>query len=340
MKPLIPFILVALLSWSDSTAQKVHITDSANHWRTTGQGGMDPTCFFCREYHWGNDTVIQGNHYRPLGGNSWSLGSIGMGICGGGGADGYWIREDTLAGMVYYRLLGGWDTLEHVLYNYNLQPGDSMVYYFNAGTPYVDTMTDKVVRVDSILINGSFHRTWLMQATAVWGRSYQVTEGIGTSGNPVWPAFLKQCFEYEEKLLEFRIDTAKPSFSIDYYFCDTFLRDSYLNGRECVYVGSGGGGGGGGGSHGIAVHDVNRAADNILVAPNPARDRLIITNKGPRSSVSMVMYNVAGECVLRTKADNLQLSVLDVANMPDGVYILLITTADGYAKRERVLLQK
>ncbi len=219
----------------------------------------------------------------------------------------YWIREDTTVNIVYYRE-PEMDTLEHRLYDYNLQLGDTIQFTNGAYVSY-----DSVAGLDSVLLRGVYHKIFTMQGNPS-GRAYTMIEGIGATNSPVWPAFFTSGPEYLEKLLCFREDTFMPGVVAAYYmYAGAEGPDSFRNGAEDCYP--------------LSVAKPEKTP--MLLYPNPATTTLSITAPQVISSVSII--NLIGQTVY-THGCNAEKAEVDIARLPNGVYFVEVNGTDGYTQ--------
>ncbi len=81
------------------------------------------------------------------------------------------IRQDTVLRTVY--LIPPGDSVEHLLYDFNMQIGDTIQGFLNPWTGFTDT----VESIDSILIGNGYRKRWLTNSC------YQIyfIEGIGST---------------------------------------------------------------------------------------------------------------------------------------------------------------
>jgi hypothetical protein len=106
------------------------------------------------------------------------------------------VREDTVAGKVFVRYIpgaygGSNDTVEQVLYDYNLRIGDTTFHSVD-GVTYFHVVSS----LDSILIQGVYHKIWRLEGYTF---PYTVIEGIGCTTYPTFPIVLHQ-FERSDML--------------------------------------------------------------------------------------------------------------------------------------------
>ena len=72
--------------------------------------------------------------------------------------------------------------------------------------------------------------------------------------------------------------------------------------------------------------DDNMFAENLMVSPNPATDRLHISGEDMRR---VEMFNSLGQLVLSTVVDDESYSEIMISDMPSGLYILRIVMNNG-----------
>ena len=243
----------------------------------------------------------------------------------------YLIREDTMKGIVYY--INPVDTTEDTLYNYNLGIGDTIVYR-GAYAIYIDT----VVTVDSILINGLYHKIYkLADAVDIYSLGYTVLEGIGCTNNPVFPAWMYgSCFEYGESLVCFYEHGVCPPAHAPInsctgsvgYPCGNISLNSFNNLPGCVAA--------------LGTSNINSQAPSLTITPNPAYNQIeIMADSHFGSNTNVVVFDMNGRCILRAVADD-QKNKLSINTMswPDGLYMVIVQNDGGVVKKEKVVVRK
>lgn len=158
----------------------------------TWQGGTKVSATICGWVAAGEsfvlqDTVIAGTAYKQLGGRG-IFSSIGVPFCPpyyvapGSGPLPYFLREDTLAGLVYEYSVD--DATERLIYDYNLEVGDTIDHYFDQ----MDPSPTVVLGIDTVfLINGEARRRWTLLTDETDGFSHYFIEGVGSSFGIVHP---------------------------------------------------------------------------------------------------------------------------------------------------------
>jgi len=162
MKKVLLLIFILTIWFSQAaSAQKIHFTDTSNHWNELVPvwNDLQPPLLYYYTYSFRRDSTIDSNNYRIF--------------------DFGFVREDTILRKVYIR-----DLIvdsDRILMDYNLNAGDTFI------TPYKKF---PVLRIDSTLINTVWHKVWYFQ----WDRhgfyAYSdtviVIEGIGCIQHPTF----------------------------------------------------------------------------------------------------------------------------------------------------------
>jgi hypothetical protein len=208
------------------------------------------------------DTVYHGTNYLKL--------DVGPGSI-------VFIREDTTMNKVFIVPFDigndpmNHDTVEHILYDYNLVVGDT--FYFNNTIPHY------VSNIDSVLINGVQYKIWEL-APANGSLPYYVLEGIGSLSFTCFPAD-PVIFEANTTLTCFTTHNSTPPLDhkVDYYFD---------NATSCT----------------LAVNDITKKNKNAVVSPNPITTDSKITLPYSISSGTLVVLNDIGQTIINTPFQN------------------------------------
>jgi len=277
--------------FSSAHAQKVRFTDTTNKWFVTGGSDYeDPSVpdWWLEERYFYQDTVVQnGQVYQKL----WASGRnnqysstwyyySGVALL---------VREDTIAKKVYAKIY--YDTTEQVLYDYNLQLGDSFFIKNNQ-----HTVKSYVTYIDSVQLNGIMHRRWRLDHVPSYfpWEYYEVVEGVGATNGPlkpyddnVWLFKHLDCFTNRDAGLYIK----NPSW---YSLCLTGLNEVHQSG-----------------------YDIN-------VFPNPASTKVNVSFKQTSQEVCTIqVYNLQQQKVLQyEKGNNQESIVLDCTQLPNGIYVL------------------
>ncbi len=314
------FTAIAIMAASlSSSAQKIRFVDTANSWQTSG--GFSSSCMWERTARVANDTVLSGTTYKRF---KYSIVKFKVTTAGCNADDGkgYFVRQDG-NGMVYYRA-PAIDAYEHVLYNYNLVPGDTISYSYSMYPG--GSVADSVVSLDSILIGTTYHRVWdFVSATGRGNRAYSVIEGVGCTNHPLYPAFAGSCSDFYENLKCFSQSGLVNDFTMRMNSCAALGSNYYIN---CDYI-----------PFPIAVSNTI-TTQNVRVYPNPSVtllnidiDPLLIT----RASVTIT--DMTGHPVYVSAAGSLtQSPQINTASWPNGIYILRVDQGNGTISRETVVI--
>ncbi|MBX2906979.1 MAG: T9SS type A sorting domain-containing protein [Taibaiella sp.] len=308
------FVLPAI----DGSAQKISFCDTSNLWVTTGD--VDGSCAWERKAYLADDTLISGKKYRKLAYLSLIYTSYSTG-CNATMGRGFFVREDLAHGMVYYRQPSV-DQFEHVLYNYNLQPGDTIQYTYNMWGG--GSVADSLVKLDSALIGGVYHKTFdFVSATGRGNRAYSVIEGVGCVNHPAYPAFAGDCHGYMERLRCFSQAGSVQDFSMRWNSCDLIGNNFYTN---CEYS--------------PATTKVKAIAESkMVVKPNPARGSFEVSLPGARGQYMIAVHDVLGhEMTSQTVTATSQ--VIDASGWAAGTYFVSVSGSDGFSARQVIAIGK
>ena len=314
------FVLLLVMISLATQAQKIRYTDKRNHWVTVGIYGFDNPTGTIRYVSYGSDTVIGGLTYRRRIENFvWSIDSVS-----------HFVREDTIDGVVYgmaphlYTGTGStinldYDTVEHVLFNYNRQ-GDTIQNFF-ADYQFVDS----VVFFDSTIINGVYHKIWGLQRISPLPayQGYSYIEGIGSCAFPHYP--FCSCFEGDEKLVCFYqqdgSDTSYISIQTPFFYCTSF--DSVNTVSGCAS---------------LAVRDINKLIPSVSISPNPATDEIKISiENGTYKNVSLSIYDMQGRAVYNNTIVKEE-TTINCSSWPEGTYLAVVQTENGILKKEKIVV--
>lgn len=298
--------IATLFSSLPTLAQKIHFADTANLW---GFGAFNSDfCVYNFTSRLGSDTAIGGNTYYRTITNCTLLPCPGFSpVCID--QSGYFVREDTLAHKVYF-LNQSIDAAEHVLYDYNLQLSDTIVYH----CPWT-TFTDSVARIDSTLINGVYHKVWFLMTKhhgTLILRQYTVVEGLGCLRNPYFPAY-GACTDGAEWLLCFSQTGVYPAFTSPLLDCsgDT---SSFTNSTFCSTT--------------MAVAQP-QPTKQLSIYPNPAFDEIVIDEVAPNSK--FIISDLVGRQVMYGTLQNGH-STLAVNCLKSGSYQISIIETSGWKR--------
>lgn len=294
-------LLVMLCFTSQAFSQKIRFTDKRNNWYTAGSY---PDCSFRKHYfYYGPDSIINGMQYARL--NCWV--TPGTPWCNSNTTVTF-IREDSLAGKVYYVDLAR-DTIEHILYDYTLNVDDSFVhsnsFYF---------VHDSVTRVDTVAINGINHKVQSLRTAGSIYCRYVIVEGVGCLSGPITVGAAPGCiFEYDEELKCFQQDTTTPSFVVHKFDCYC-SPDSFNNAAACGKL--------------LSV-PANHTAATLVVLPNPACDKMTISGMGSNSVNHITAVNCLGIKILTVDAIGKDID-LDCSRWPNGIYFIIVSDDRSY----------
>ena len=283
MKTISLLLVLSILSLSHAFAQKIRFNDSTNNWTVFAYScGGDPYIVDSSIVGYNGDTVIHGIPYRKVRNSSSSF-----------------IREDTFLKKVYAIIpTSDTDTTEQVLYDYTLNPGDSLVGHYT---------TERVDSIDSVVINGIWHKIWFFSPTSRWGAEpgavfvgYTAIEGIGCLNGPfypLYPYFFEECITLT--CFSNKGTTPPLSHRVSGYFDNT---------SSCELT------------YGLGVKTVSTQT-TINIYPNPATTELTVSANAPINQVTI--SDLVGRAVLEHSYNSKEVHI-NIAALPTGVYFVKI----------------
>jgi len=169
-------LIFLLVCNTGAYAQKIHFTDSGNHWKgfdTDESFPQMPTGAYPWDFFGNRDTLYNGLAYKIF--------------AGAGPNRSVLVREDTLAGKVYavYLYTGiTHDSAEQVMYDYSLVPGDTLFTHLGS-TQFASMVLD----TGSVVIGNQNYRVQFFVPVICPGfpQNYYVIEGIGSLSMPTEP---------------------------------------------------------------------------------------------------------------------------------------------------------
>ena len=187
-------LLLLILVSEMAEARKIRFTDTSNKWTLlyVSNSGWPYVETKVEINRFLRDTVIAGVNYRRL-----STPELA-------------VREDTVQGRLYFRFVsdnyydvGGTDTFEHLLFDYNFKIGDSL--RMDYGTHH---FTHGVQAIDSVQLGSAYYKRWHMESRPGF-QSYSFIEGLGTPKGTTWNVFPLN-FEHGYQLRCFSNNGANP----------------------------------------------------------------------------------------------------------------------------------
>lgn len=320
MRLLLRNLLIAslfLIPAVESSAQKISFCDTNNLWVTTGD--VDGSCAWERKAYLAEDTLISGKKYRKLAYLSLIYTSYSTG-CNATMGRGFYVREEPAYGMVYYRQPSV-DQFEHVLYNYNLQPGDTIQYTYNMWGG--GSVADSLVKLDSALIGGVYHKTFdFVSATGRGNRAYTVIEGVGCVNHPAYPAFAGECNGYLERLRCFSQAGLVQDFSMRWNDCAMLGGNFYTN---CEYTPA-------------TTKAGSMVRSSISVMPNPAGASFEVSLPAASGAYTVVVHDVFGRVVARQTGVGAS-QTIRTSGWASGTYFVTVT-GGSYSAKQSITVSK
>ena len=292
--------MVTFLFADRANAQRIRFTDHSNRWVKYGSGNPSCPYTYNRILTYGTDTVIDGISYQHLLENIHVLTTTG---CTTIPTANYFVREDTIAGIIYYRNLAitaSHDTMEHIYFNYNLVAGDTI--------NYLGSIHDSVLMVDSTLINGIYHKIFYMGSNRTMS-VYTFLEGVGSMKFP-YVNFMDGCDYGYEELECFSQGTTLPDINFLVYSCYVTPGTLYHNGSSCL---------------GDGVENYKKTKYSFTVTPNPVAE--LLTIQGSELINNIEIFRSFGKLLFKKSPEDNYCQV-DVSEFNSGVYLVRINNIE------------
>lgn len=303
MKQFLLAFLIILFFAAPVKSQKIHFTDSANHWKgiRTDEGFPQvPYSWYRWELTAGHDTTYNGQTYRIITGSAIYPKAL--------------VREDTFAGKVYIRLLNPiyiQDTAEQVLYDYNLVPGDTLYTHMN-GYQFACKVSD----TNTVTIDSRQYRVqhFTPAPNMGFGQPYYVIEGIGCITAPFFP--LTPAYEFGLYLCCFYNNGTQPVVT-------PAVSYSFDNDQSCA----------------LNVTNPLPAADISTVSPNPVHASAIISF-AKEFSGTLQLYGIDGRLYKTIPTGKTRQISINCSDLTPGIYFILSQSAQSkLIDRQKLIVQ-
>ena len=244
----IVLIVFTVFTSSVASAQKIHFTDTSNHWsvfRDTYNDGNP--LFFYSGYDYMHDTTINSIEYKIF--------SFGV------------IREDSLLKKVYIRASSGDSDI--VLMDYNLHVGDTFTAQYDTFHHFY--YNHIVSSIDSTLINGVWHKVWHFPSIPTFGGSgkpsFDIIEGVGCIRHPIFVLFPGGVEPDDYHMYCFSNQGITPHLSP--------AVGDFDNANSCITY-----------PH-LSTNELKHEQTKTFIYPNPATTSLTITSPTPITTLSI-----------------------------------------------------
>ena len=297
------FLLTSLDSFSQTSVYHPFPNSNA-YWRVNYYESPSNPCtgtglLASYQYTYDGDTIINSNIYKKI----LKSGAI-FSLCYPGTPLGYQgaFREDTILKRAYLVLPG--DTMDSLLYDFNLQVGDtvnsvlhSLSIYGNNCAPYI------ITAMDSQLIGSSYRKRWtigLMSGLCIQAR---YVEGVGNLFG-----FLDSYYTFEEGplLLCFSVNNQPQYYIGPISVCNP-----------------------------LSINEIPEQAiiSNLLISPNPVSDNFFNVDTGIHltSEIRFIdIYNSTGiTCHFNWTKYSDSMILINNFNLSPGIYLLTVRTSNS-----------
>ncbi len=259
--------------------------------------------FFCA-FGYGNenysitfsgDTQINSQAYHKL--NTPFVQSLSTGNCPSVVMAGYRgaIRQDSINKKVYF--IPPANLTEQLLYDFNMQVGDTVRGYIETNAPTPDT----VIAIDSVLVGSSYRKRWEINS---WYNIYFI-EGIGSTYGLIVPSM--------------GYVTDQPSYTISCF--QQNAQTLYPNTTSNCQV----------------IDNVNSTiiiSDQVIVFPNPSNGFFTI-DIGKMEIEEIRLTDLLGHLILQLKTPGQ--TKFNIDNLQSGTYILTIIDKNNNTTNRKII---
>lgn len=308
MKRIILAVVFSILCLP-SFAQKIKFTNNTNTWSM-----IDSTIGCCIPYvtrfstaHYDGKATVNGHNYLQL--------YYDFGSC--------LVREEQ--GKVY--VLGNIDTVERVLYDFNLKLNDTIHQYYE-----YDTYTSWVNSMDSTQLYGIWYKVWHFEGmdtnsytNKTFSYHYNVIEGIGCTNGVYYPAAPYDYSAYSDQLLCFHNDMgyngpiSNPVITYGYDYTGSYDNDiscAIFQPTTSVPPTD---------DESLRTSQVTNNTGNVVVAPNPLTTESIIALPYSIASGSLTIVNSVGQVTTDISFQNTRSLQIGKQITTPGIYCYRVT---------------
>lgn len=205
------------------------------------------------------------------------------------------IRQDTIIKKVFF--VPPSDTVEQLLYDFNMQVGDTVKGYIEAWAYPIDT----VQSIDSVLVGSTFRKRWNIN----FGYDIHIIEGIGSTygliehspGNqPDWYEYSITCFQQDGQPLY-------PATS-----------------TTCQLI--------------TGTNSIDKFSAQIKVFPNPSLGSFTI-DFDKLTIKEMRLTDILGNVVFKQR--NFEQTKINIDKLPSGTYILTIIDKNDKQTNSKII---
>lgn len=293
------FGLVLLLCPALCPAQKIHFSDTSNKWMTYfyhSQGASNGQQVYYKYSY--SDSVVNenGRTYSVL-----NKGPNGLML----------VREE--GNKIYIKpLVSDFCGLivtnpnEFLYFDYDLQVGDTLkMPLTTTAVPDVFSI-HRVESIDSIVINGTWHKMLHMNVVSGFIGEYIVTEGLGASKGPLIAGY---SLNYTGSLICFQNNGTTP--------LQNLSNCSKLN----------------------VVEEVDDVSGFFIIAPNPTTDNVSVSYTGQvKTDFELNIRDISGRSTIRSQfAKDIK---IDVSTLQSGLYLIQFLHEGKLIKTDKLIISK
>lgn len=319
-------ILLVVVCFAKATIAQLYQpfpTDSAV-WRQSSANWNYPN-YFQRDYNYfiKGDTLVSGNVYhkvyKTLISTDYVLGSPlgpfnlvnGPTVVDSNKYVGS-IRED-LSKRVYFLPDTITTTSEILLYDFNLNVGDTLAYSYNNSSYFLGH--NHVSAIDSVMVGTQYHKRFIISGSLGYANYTSIVEGVGGSFGLL--EMMIDPFEWSDNLICY-------TYNGQQVWADSIGHPPTYIPANCSLPSP----------VGISEHGETFP---VTIFPNPTTGIVTIkTSFSEKSSVEIV--GVLGKRIYQSEQPGFEF-VIDLAHQPKGIYFLNVRSGNKISKTQKIVLQ-
>ena len=255
-------------------------------------------------YYIGMDTLINSSIYHSLhlpiyniyaGPNCWPPGNYTL----PGGYMGAF-RNDHANKKVY--IIPESDSIEQLLYDFDMQVGDTLVGYLSVCSP--TSMCDTVISIDSVLVGSTYRKRWYINS------AYHVyfIEGIGSTYG-LLDFVPTNMVDLSDIVLDCFSQNGQPLYPDTLGSCPLLTYLSTLPSTEMI----------------IKIH------------PNPSKGNIKVDLGSTKISESWTLFSLNGQVIQSEKIHGK--NQFEIKEISPGFYLLTISFEDGRKANRKIIVQ-
>jgi len=215
-------------------------------------------------------------------------------------------REDTILKRIFY--IPYYATTERLLYNFNLNIGDSINNTFNYDS--INTNYNSyVMTVDSVMVGNEYRRRLGIGNSMAFPNYVYLIEGIGSTYGLIEP--IAPHFEWGSELLCFKENNV-PLYPDTNYNCDLVLN----------------------------IQNYFEKMPVLSIFPNPFNTTTEILFDRQYKTIDIEIFNTIGKLMEKLKYSDCRKIKVDIITLTDGLYFARLTLNNNFTTIKKLVIKR